>query len=65
MSFRTVTASPADVSLYHIALRELGDARHWWALAEINGLDDPMLDGVTELLIPLAPPEHLDGLPRR
>ncbi len=24
MSFRTVTASPADVSLYHIALRELG-----------------------------------------
>lgn len=65
MSFRTVTVSSADVSLHRVALRELGDARHWWALAEINGIVDPMLDGVTDLLIPLAPPEHLDGLPRR
>ncbi len=65
MNTRTVTVSAADVSLYHVAAREMGDARHWWALAEANGMSDPLLDGIVELRVPADAPRHLDGVPRR
>ncbi len=32
-----------DVSLYHLAVRYLGNAMHWWRIAEKNGLSDPDL----------------------
>lgn len=62
---RTITVSAADISLFHVAAREMGDARHWWLLAELNDLDDPTLDGLRTIAVPERVPPHVDGLPRR
>lgn len=61
---RQITVTAADVSLFHVASRELGDATQWWRLAEINGLLDPMLPAaLTTLSIPDAVPGLGDGIP--
>lgn len=42
-------------TLHSIAQRELGKPRHWRAIAELNGIDDPMrLTAGQSLLIPSA-----------
>ena len=49
---RTITVSPADISLFHVAARELGSAKAWIALAKANGIADPMIGTVATLQIP-------------
>jgi len=39
-------------NLYAIAAKYLGDATQWVRIAALNGLDDPMLNGMRTLLIP-------------
>jgi hypothetical protein len=47
---RTITV--AGGNLFELALLYLGDATQWNRIAEVNGLTDPMLSGVTTLQIP-------------
>jgi nucleoid-associated protein YgaU len=44
--------SVAGGNLFQIAARQLGDATQWIRIAQLNGLDDPMLSGVVTLIIP-------------
>ena len=39
-------------NLFRIAAEQLRDATQWIRIAELNGLSDPVLAGVTTLLIP-------------
>lgn len=47
-----LTIRVADTTLFHVAAKELGDATQWNRIAALNGLSDPMLRGVVELLLP-------------
>lgn len=47
---RTITV--AGGNLFCIAAEQLGDATQWIRIAQLNALSDPMLVGVTTLLIP-------------
>ena len=40
--------------LYHLAAAAYGDARGWTRIAQANQLTDPMISGVTQLVIPPA-----------
>lgn len=51
---KTVTVGGGN--LFQIALQELGDATQWNRIAEINGLVDPFLSGITTLTIPKNDP---------
>lgn len=42
----------AGDNLFRIAAVELGDATQWIRIAELNQITDPILTGVTTLLIP-------------
>lgn len=62
----TITVSAADVSLYHVAARELGDATQWWRLAQANDLADPdltWLPNPVSITIPSTDSSLTDGLP--
>jgi len=39
-------------NLFQIAAQYLGDATQWNRIAELNGLSDPMIYGLTTLIIP-------------
>jgi hypothetical protein len=39
-------------NLFRVAAAHLGDATQWIRIAELNSLSDPMLTGVTTLVIP-------------
>ena len=39
-------------NLFRIASEQLGDATQWIRIAQLNGLVDPELSGVTTLTIP-------------
>ena len=43
----------AGGTLFHVAAAELGDATQWLRIARLNGLDDPMLEGVVRLKLPV------------
>ena len=61
---RSVVVTAADVSLFHVAAAQLGDATQWWRIALANGLTDPMLSGgPTTLSVPDVAPSTGDGLP--
>ena len=49
-------------NLFRIALQELGDATQWIRIAQLNGLSDPMLSGVTTLNIPDVDPSAGGGI---
>ena len=38
--------------LFRIALQELGDATQWNRIAALNGLSDPVLQGLVTLALP-------------
>lgn len=38
--------------LFRIALQELGDATQWNRIAALNGLSDPILQGLVTLVLP-------------
>lgn len=58
---RKITVVGGD--LYQIALIELGDASQWWRIAEANGIVDPILSGMTVLLVPGEDATLTDGVP--
>ena len=45
-----VTVAGGD--LFRLALLYLGDATQWNRIAVLNGLDDPVLDGLVTLTLP-------------
>ncbi|HEX3399910.1 MAG TPA: hypothetical protein VHT74_06260 [Acetobacteraceae bacterium] len=47
---RTLTV--AGDNLFRIAAEQLNDATQWIRIAELNGISDPILSGVTTLLLP-------------
>lgn len=61
---KVITVSGADISLFHVAARELGDATQWIRIAQANGLSDPMLASVVTLTIPDVNPLLTGGLPQ-
>lgn len=46
------TMTVAGGNLFRLAAEELGDATQWIRIAQMNGLRDPVLVGVTSLAIP-------------
>jgi nucleoid-associated protein YgaU len=46
------TVTVAGGNLFQIAAQYLNDATQWIRIAQLNGIDDPMLTGVVTLLIP-------------
>jgi hypothetical protein len=42
----------AGGNLFQIAAQQLGDATQWIRIAQLNGIDDPLLTGVMSILIP-------------
>lgn len=47
---RTIQVTGSN--LFAIAASELGDATQWYRIAMINRLSDPLIFGITTLLIP-------------
>jgi hypothetical protein len=56
------TITVAGDNLFHIAAAQLADATQWVRVAELNNLSDPMLVGVTTLLIPDVDPSAGGGI---
>jgi hypothetical protein len=46
------TLTVAGDNLFRIAAAQLTDATQWIRIAELNNISDPMLSGVTTLVIP-------------
>ena len=46
------TVRVAGGNLYQVALQELNDATQWSRIAGLNGLIDPVIVGIVDLLIP-------------
>ncbi len=47
------TLTVAGGTLFHLALKQLGDATQWIRIAQLNGLTDPQLDGLVTLQMPV------------
>jgi len=56
------TITVAGSNLFSIAAVELGDATQWIRIAELNHVTDPVLTGVTTLLIPDFDPNAGGGI---
>ncbi len=54
-----------NTTLFHVAAQELGDATQWNRIAVLNGLSDPVLQGVVELLLPPYDLSATGGLPEQ
>ncbi len=46
------TLTVAGGNLFQLAAQYLGDATQWIRIAQLNGLSDPLLAGLTTLLVP-------------
>ncbi len=46
------TLTVAGGNLFQVAAQYLNDATQWIRIAQLNGIDDPMLTGVVTILIP-------------
>ncbi|HUB47008.1 MAG TPA: LysM peptidoglycan-binding domain-containing protein [Acetobacteraceae bacterium] len=46
------TVTIAGDNLFRIAAEYLNDATQWLRIAQLNGISDPVLFGITTLLIP-------------
>lgn len=42
----------AGGDLFRVALQQLGDATQWNRIAALNNIDDPVLEGISELKLP-------------
>jgi len=59
---KTVTVAGGD--LFRLALVHLGDATQWTRIAALNGLDDPVLEGLMTLSLPAVDASSGGGLAR-
>jgi nucleoid-associated protein YgaU len=59
---RVLTVAGGD--LFRLALEHLGDATQWNRIAALNGLDDPVLDGLQTLRLPERDPNAGGGIER-
>jgi len=57
------TITVAGGNLFQIAAVQLGDATQWIRIAQLNGLQDPMLSGLQPLLIPAIDSTAGGGVP--
>jgi hypothetical protein len=57
---QTVTVS--GTTLFHVAAAYLNDATQWVRIAQQNNLTDPMIYGVTTLVIPAVDPNMGGGI---
>jgi hypothetical protein len=57
---RTITVTGGN--LFRIASDQLGDATQWIRIAQLNGLSDPMLEGIVTLRIPSRNPDAGGGV---
>jgi hypothetical protein len=55
-----ITVAGGD--LFHIAAAVLQDATQWIRIAQLNGLSDPVLQGVTVLQLPALDPSAGGGI---
>ena len=62
MSGTTSTITVAGGDLFHIAAQKLGDATQWIRIAQLNGLSDPLVTGVTTLKLPTPNPAAGGGV---
>jgi len=56
------TVTVAGGNLFQIAAQQLGDATQWIRIAQLNQISDPLLVGVTTLLIPVVNPQAGGGI---
>jgi hypothetical protein len=56
------TLTIAGGNLFAVAAAQLGDATQWIRIAQLNGLSDPMLQGVVTLRIPPSDPNAGGGI---
>ena len=56
------TLTVAGGNLFQIAAEQLGDATQWIRIAQMNGLSDPMLVGLTVLQMPVRDPSAGGGI---
>ena len=56
------TIQVAGGNLYRIAMDYLGDATQWIRIAQLNGIDDPMLSGTVTLTVPARDPNAGGGV---
>ncbi|PYD78272.1 hypothetical protein CFR80_16740 [Komagataeibacter oboediens] len=62
----TIKVTAADVSLYHVAAAQLGDATQWWRIAQLNGLTDPDLSNFltpVQIILPTVDASLASGVP--
>jgi hypothetical protein len=57
---RTIAVTGGN--LFRIAADHLGDATQWIRIAQLNGLSDPMLDGIVTLKLPQRDPNAGGGI---
>ncbi|GAC1332109.1 MAG: hypothetical protein NVSMB20_03150 [Bradyrhizobium sp.] len=60
---RIITVSGADKTLFHVAQREMGDAKQAVRIMQASGLTDMWLSGIVTLTIPGPGVQNTDGLP--
>jgi nucleoid-associated protein YgaU len=56
------TVTVAGGNLFRIAAQQLGDATQWIRIAQLNKISDPVLLGVTTLMIPMVNPQAGGGI---
>ena len=60
----TVTIGPADIDLFHVAARYLGDATQWNRIATLNGISDPAITAIATITLPPVDPTQGGGIPQ-
>ncbi len=58
---RTVVV--AGTNLFALAAQELGDATQWYRIAALNDITDPLIYGLTTLMLPGLDASASGGLP--
>lgn len=59
---KQITVAGGD--LFRLALQQLGDATQWNRIAAVNGLDDPVLQGLVTLTLPAVDASAGGGIAR-
>ena len=61
------TFTGADISMFHIALKQMGDPLQWYRIAAanagVNGIPDPVITGTVNWVIPQPDPTNDGGIP--